>query len=96
MATPNGYLNLYLDRAPFIIPRIRQQVPPEIVAPDNLKSGVTKACRYEPSVNRTRAISSLLDKVLPLDDPIVWQSRVVIKLAAEGRELEQVRQGGCG
>jgi transposase len=25
----------------------------EIVTPDNLKSGVTKACRYEPSVNRT-------------------------------------------
>jgi len=25
----------------------------EIVVPDNLKSGVTKACRYEPSVNRT-------------------------------------------
>src|SRR5256885_8807741 len=26
---------------------------PEIVVPDNLKSGVTKACRYEPAVNRT-------------------------------------------
>jgi transposase len=26
---------------------------PEIVTPDNLKSGVTKACRYEPAVNRT-------------------------------------------
>jgi transposase len=26
---------------------------PEIVVPDNLKSGITKACRYEPSVNRT-------------------------------------------
>ena len=26
---------------------------PEIVVPDNLKSGVTKACRYEPSVNLT-------------------------------------------
>lgn len=26
---------------------------PEIIVPDNLKSGVTKACRYEPSVNRT-------------------------------------------
>jgi transposase len=26
---------------------------PEIVVPDNLKSGVTRACRYEPSVNRT-------------------------------------------
>ena len=25
----------------------------EIVTPDNLKSGVTKPCRYEPSVNRT-------------------------------------------
>ena len=25
---------------------------PEIVVPDNLKSGVTKACRYEPGVNR--------------------------------------------
>jgi len=28
---------------------------PEIVVPDNLKSRVTKACRYEPSVNRTYA-----------------------------------------
>ncbi len=26
---------------------------PEIIVPDNLKSGVTKACRYEPAVNRT-------------------------------------------
>ena len=26
---------------------------PEIVVPDNLKSGVTRPCRYEPSVNRT-------------------------------------------
>jgi len=26
---------------------------PEIVVPDNLKSGVTKACRYEPDINTT-------------------------------------------
>ena len=26
---------------------------PEIVVPDNLKSGVTQACRYEPDLNRT-------------------------------------------
>ena len=26
---------------------------PEIIVPDNLKSGVTKACRYEPDLNRT-------------------------------------------
>lgn len=26
---------------------------PEILVPDNLKSGVTRACRYEPEVNRT-------------------------------------------
>jgi arginyl-tRNA synthetase len=29
VATPNGYLNLYLDRVAFLLPRIRQQVPPE-------------------------------------------------------------------
>ena len=29
------------------------QGAPAIVVPDNLKSGVTKACRYEPGVNRT-------------------------------------------
>jgi arginyl-tRNA synthetase len=29
VAAPNGYLNLYLDRAAFLIPRVRQQVPPE-------------------------------------------------------------------
>jgi arginyl-tRNA synthetase len=34
VAAPNGYLNLYLDRAAFIIPRIRQQVPPEAVSPE--------------------------------------------------------------
>jgi transposase len=28
---------------------------PEIVVPDNLKSGVTKACRYEPDINPTYA-----------------------------------------
>ena len=28
---------------------------PAVVVPDNLKSGVTKACRYEPDVNRTYA-----------------------------------------
>jgi arginyl-tRNA synthetase len=31
---PNGYLNLYLDRYAFFLPRVRQQVPPEIVAAD--------------------------------------------------------------
>ena len=30
--TPNGYLNLYLDRYAFFLPRVRQQVPPEAVA----------------------------------------------------------------
>ena len=34
VAAPNGYLNLYLDRVSFFIPRIRQQVPPEPVAPE--------------------------------------------------------------
>ena len=29
---PNGYLNLYLDRYAFFLPRVRQQVPPETVA----------------------------------------------------------------
>src|SRR6266542_6700086 len=28
---PNGYLNLYLDRLAFLLPRVRQQVPPEPV-----------------------------------------------------------------
>lgn len=28
---------------------------PEVIVPDNLKSGVTKACRYEPDVNPTYA-----------------------------------------
>lgn len=28
---------------------------PEITSPDNLKSGVTKACRYDPDVNKTYA-----------------------------------------
>jgi arginyl-tRNA synthetase len=30
--TPNGYLNLYLDRSSFFLPRVRQQVPPDTVA----------------------------------------------------------------
>ena len=32
VAAPNGYLNLYLDRYAFFLPRVRQQVPPEAVA----------------------------------------------------------------
>ena len=31
---PNGYLNLYLDRYAFFLPRVRQQVPPETAAPE--------------------------------------------------------------
>jgi arginyl-tRNA synthetase len=31
-ATPNGYLNLYLDRPAFLIPRVRQQIAPERAA----------------------------------------------------------------
>ena len=34
VAAPNGYLNLYLDRKAFLLPRVRQQVPQESVAPD--------------------------------------------------------------
>jgi arginyl-tRNA synthetase len=34
VATPNGYLNLYLDRAAFLVPRVRQQVAPEAAAPE--------------------------------------------------------------
>jgi arginyl-tRNA synthetase len=30
VAAPNGYLNLYLDRKAFLIPRIRQEVAPEV------------------------------------------------------------------
>jgi len=32
VAAPNGYLNLYLDRQAFFIPRVRQQIAPEQVA----------------------------------------------------------------
>ena len=32
VSAPNGYLNLYLDRYAFFLPRVRQQVPPETVA----------------------------------------------------------------
>jgi arginyl-tRNA synthetase len=31
VSAPNGYLNLYLDRFAFLLPRVRQQVPPEPV-----------------------------------------------------------------
>jgi len=31
---PNGYLNLYLDRYAFFLPRVRQEVLPEMVAPE--------------------------------------------------------------
>src|SRR6266540_5064117 len=34
VAAPNGYLNLYLDRTAFAIPRVRQQVPADAVAPE--------------------------------------------------------------
>src|SRR5829696_7120330 len=32
VATPNGYLNLYLERSAFLIARVRGEVPPERVA----------------------------------------------------------------
>jgi arginyl-tRNA synthetase len=31
VSAPNGYLNLYLDRLAFLLPRVREQVPPEPV-----------------------------------------------------------------
>jgi arginyl-tRNA synthetase len=31
VSAPNGYLNLYLDRFAFLLPRVREQVPPEPV-----------------------------------------------------------------
>src|SRR6267143_4762918 len=34
VAAPNGYLNLYLDRPAFAIPRVRQEVPADAVAPE--------------------------------------------------------------
>jgi arginyl-tRNA synthetase len=34
VAAPNGYLNLYLDRVAFLLPRVRQQVPPEPGPPE--------------------------------------------------------------
>ena len=34
VAAPNGYLNLYLDRPAFALPRVRQEVPAERVAPE--------------------------------------------------------------
>ena len=34
VAAPNGYLNLYLDRLAFLLPRVRQQVPPEPGPPE--------------------------------------------------------------
>jgi arginyl-tRNA synthetase len=34
VAAPNGYLNLYLDRAAFFVPRVRQQVAPEAAPPE--------------------------------------------------------------
>ena len=33
-ATPNGYLNLYLDRVAFFLPRVRQQVPQATAPPE--------------------------------------------------------------
>jgi arginyl-tRNA synthetase len=32
VAAPNGYLNLYLDRAAFLIPRVRQEIAPDAAA----------------------------------------------------------------
>src|ERR1035441_6409066 len=43
-----------LDRRPHAHLRVSGGGP-EIIVPDKLKSGITKACRYEPSVNRTYA-----------------------------------------
>ncbi len=34
VAAPNGYLNLYLDRPAFLLPRVRGEGQPEVVAPE--------------------------------------------------------------
>src|SRR3990167_10542850 len=34
VAAPNGYLNLYLDRSAFLLPRVRQQVSADPAAPE--------------------------------------------------------------
>src|SRR4029077_2107816 len=65
---------------------------PEIVTPDNLKSGVTKACRYEPGVNRTYEemaahYGDFWNKCTPLRNPLpslhLW--RVLINAGVRPR-----------
>src|SRR5260370_11952240 len=41
VSAPNGYLNLYLDRVAFLLPRVRQQVPPEPVPAEQTIVGHT-------------------------------------------------------
>mgnify|MGYP000405591253 CR=1 FL=1 len=47
---------------------------PQLVVPDNLRSGVTKACRYEPELNRTYA--DLARCQGSPNSPQVWSSKI--------------------
>ena len=42
-----------LDRAPTCAPLSSISGVPKLVVPDNTKTGVTKACRYDPDLNPT-------------------------------------------
>ena len=42
---------------------------PQLIVPDNLKSGITRACRYEPELNRTYA-----ELAAHYETAVVWDS----------------------
>ena len=107
VATPNGYMNLYLDRAAFFLPRVRQELAPE-------SGPAEKTIVEHTAINpnkaahighlRNAALGDTLARVLHfratpvevqnyIDDLGVQVADIVVGFKElEHRNLEQVRQ----
>src|SRR6266576_737011 len=79
-ATPNGYLNLYLDRPAFLIPRVRQQIAPE---PASLEKTIVEHTAINPNKAahighlRNAALGDALGRVLRyLGAPVEGQNYI--------------------
>ncbi len=106
-AAPNGYLNLYLDRRSFFVPRVRRQVAPEVAAPEKT---VVEHTAINPNKAahighlRNAALGDTLARVLQfrgtpvevqnyIDDTGVQVADVIVGFREiERRTLDEVRQ----
>jgi arginyl-tRNA synthetase len=107
VAAPNGYLNLYLDRPAFLLPRVREQLPPE---PGPAEKTIVEHTAINPNKAahighlRNAALGDTLARVLRvratpvevqnyIDDLGVQVADILVGFTAlEHRSVEDVRQ----